>query len=105
MNSRRFSLGFFVGFCLVYFSCLTVKWAPFVYYPAVREIHRHLTQGLGPAMSYYGWLTVGLLGGAALGSLLVLFPDPPPRAWRNVLYITSIVSLGVTVFLNKSWFL
>jgi hypothetical protein len=56
----------------LYVICFYVDIALFRYYPETAEFHWRMTEGVGPAILWYGWLAVAALASAAIAVVVIL---------------------------------
>ncbi len=109
--SRLFSLRIFsIGFALVY-AWATIQNVPaFRYYPLINRFS--LTdladRTIGPAMSWYGWIAYGVIGGV-LASVIISLAVPRrliDKIWPGVYWlIVPAVIMWACWVRESEWFL
>ena len=91
-------------FPVVYMVCIQFHWELFVYYPAVKQVHRFVDRSLGPAMFWYGWLFSASLISIAIGLLASFLPETKSKVVPTLLWVLPIVALGYVFYKNLQWF-
>jgi len=101
---------FSAAFLVAYAVAMHFNLAPFTYYPQVGAFASGVAKPspqLGPAMYWYGWLSVALVAAAAVAALVeLLVPQPLTRRAAPLLSWT-IPLLVIAFFLwdLRSWFI
>jgi hypothetical protein len=75
---KTFAIVFGVTFPLLYLLAEQMNWPLFTFHPATNRVDLWWAAGRsgeGPAMYWYGWTVLALLGGSALGLLGTLLPE------------------------------
>jgi hypothetical protein len=75
---KTFAIVFGVTFPVLYLLAEQMNWPLFTFHPATNRVDFWWAAGRsgeGPAMYWYGWTVLALLGGSALGLLGTLLPE------------------------------
>src|ERR1700687_4294718 len=81
---KRFAIVFGVTFLVLYLVAEQMNWPLFTFHPATNRVDFWWSAGRsgeGPAMYWYGWTVLSLIGGFALGMLGTMLPE---RAVRKI---------------------
>lgn len=100
-SSRLFSL----VFGLAYASAVYVDYPLFRYYPLVNRFSQHDLGdlSLGPAMSWFGWISTAAIPAAVLAVIV-------PRSIGNripasAFWVVTLLMLGAAWYRERAWFL
>jgi hypothetical protein len=101
---------FSVVFLIVYAVTMYFNLAPFSYYPQVGQFAAGVakpTPELGPAMYWYGWLTVALVVSAPLAAIIafVLPEGTISRAVPATSWVVSLLVIAFFVWTLRVWFI
>lgn len=91
---RTFALVFAIAAPIIYVICEMRNWPIFTYFPATGRLTwgwAPPTQDEGPAMHWYGWTAVTMLGSGLLGLLATALPQGVAR--RIPLWLTWFIPL------------
>jgi hypothetical protein len=75
---KAFAVVYGVSFAVIYLLAEQMNWPLFTFHPATNRVDFWWAPGRsgeGPAMYWYGWTALALLGGCALGLLATLLPE------------------------------
>jgi hypothetical protein len=89
-------------FGAVYTVCFYVDLALFRYYPETREFHWQMTDNVGPAILWYGWLAVAALISAAVA--LMVPPRWADRIWPGCVWLVPVAAVAVILVYEVRWF-
>ncbi|MBX9840531.1 MAG: hypothetical protein K2Z80_01855 [Xanthobacteraceae bacterium] len=92
---RRFAVVMGVTTPIIYVICEMQNWPLFTYHPGTNRIdlgYSAAVRDQGPAMHWYGWMALTIIGSAILGLIAAFLPDRIVR--RIPLSLTWIVPLA-----------
>jgi hypothetical protein len=101
LSAPTFSLTFGLGYAMAVF----LNYPLFRYYPLYQRFSLHdlKTTSLGPAMSWYGWISVGALCAAIVTPLI------PKRLGDRIpttgFWIVIVAMFAAAFFRERAWFL
>ncbi len=75
---RTFAVVYGIAFAVIYLVAEQMNWPLFTYHPATNRVDFWWAAGRsgeGPAMYWYGWTALALLGAFLLGLLGILIPE------------------------------
>jgi hypothetical protein len=95
---------FTATFCCVYIAAFFFDWPMFRYYP----LHGDFSWGpgmlteVGPAMSWYGYLSMAVAGGLIIAMIV---PDRVLPRWLGFLWLFPLSAMLICVLLLRRFFL
>ena len=97
---RTFAVVFAIATPILYTLCEMQNWPLFTYHPGTNRfdwLYAPAVRDEGPAMYWYGWTVMTLIGAAVLGGLATLLPDRITR--RIPLSLTWLATLACIMIL------
>jgi len=99
---RTFAVVFAIATPVIYVTCEMANWPLFSFYPATNRIVFGYAPGSadeGPAMHWYGWTAVTLIGAAILGLLATMLPESATKKIPlSLVWIAPLVSVPVLIY-------
>jgi hypothetical protein len=99
---RVFATVFAIATPVIYVVCEMANWPLFTYHPGTGRLDLGWAPAVrdeGPAMHWYGWTAVTLLGAGVLGLLAAKLPESATRRIPLALtWITPLVALPVLIY-------
>ena len=99
---------FSVVFLIVYATVMYFNLAPFSYYPLVGQFASGVaptTSALGPAMYWYGWLTVALVIAVPVAAIVGFAPERWSARIASLAPWLGIAAVAFFLWVLRSWFI
>jgi hypothetical protein len=99
---RTFAVVFAIATPIIYVICEMRNWPLFTYFPASGRVTLGWAPGTeaeGPAMHWYGWTAVMLIGSALLGAIATMLPESMTRRiplW--LIWVLPLAAIPVLIY-------
>ena len=104
---KTFVITFAIIGPVLYMICLQMNWPLFTFHPATNRIAwgwEASRSGEGPAMYWYGWTVMTLIGGAVIGFLATLLPESVTRKIPLMLvWLLPILAIPYLIYDLRQW--
>ena len=102
---RTFAVVFAITAPIIYLICEMQNWPLFTYHPGTNRwnwLYAPSVRNEGPAMHWYGWTAITLIGAGVLGFLATLLPESTARKIPlSLVWIAPLAAVPVLIYALK----